>query len=105
MSNSSGPRIAEARIELTARRGFHVPLSCPNGHLMPRAVIESFIILQSLTGIGHLARCSAIANALSSISTRFVSKMGPRAEAGHVVCYTITSPLRGRLQSGHRPVS
>ena len=35
---------------------------------MPRAVIESFIILQSLTGIGHLARCSSIANALSSIS-------------------------------------
>ena len=35
---------------------------------MTKANIETFIIFQSLAGIGHLARCSAIAQALSSIS-------------------------------------
>src|SRR6266540_7300412 len=35
---------------------------------MTSANIETFIIFQSLTGVGHLARCSAIARALSSIS-------------------------------------
>jgi predicted glycosyltransferase len=36
--------------------------------MLPRANIESFIIFQYLTGSGHLTRCSAIAQALSSIS-------------------------------------
>ena len=35
---------------------------------MTRANIETFIIFQSLVGVGHLARCSTIAKALSSIS-------------------------------------
>ena len=39
-----------------------------NSHLMTRANIESFIITQSLVGIGHLARSSVIAEAFSSIS-------------------------------------
>ena len=33
-----------------------------------RANLETFIIFQSLAGIGHLARSSAIAKALSAIS-------------------------------------
>jgi predicted glycosyltransferase len=36
--------------------------------MMTRANIETFVIFQSLAGIGHLARCSAIAKALSAIS-------------------------------------
>ena len=35
---------------------------------MSRANIETFIIFQSLVGVGHLARCTAIAEALSSTS-------------------------------------
>ena len=36
--------------------------------MQPRANIETFIVFQYSTGIGHLARCSAIATAFSSIS-------------------------------------
>lgn len=39
-----------------------------SAHLMTKASIESFVIFQALTGIGHLARSSVLAEALSSIS-------------------------------------
>ena len=39
-----------------------------SGRMVTRASIETSIIFQSLTGVGHLTRCSAIAEALSSIS-------------------------------------
>src|SRR5262245_60370246 len=36
--------------------------------MITRANLQTFIIFQYSTGIGHLARCSAIAKAFSSIS-------------------------------------
>jgi predicted glycosyltransferase len=36
--------------------------------MMTRANIDTFIIFRSLIGLGHLSRCSAIAQAFSSIS-------------------------------------
>ena len=51
--------------------------------MMTRANIETFIIFQYSTGIGHLARCSAIAKALSSIS--------------HVTMFSGGKPIEGYL--------
>jgi predicted glycosyltransferase len=51
--------------------------------MMTRANIETFIIFQYSTGIGHLARCSAIAKALSSFS--------------HVTMFSGGKPIEGYL--------
>jgi predicted glycosyltransferase len=50
---------------------------------MTRVNIETFIIFQSLLGVGHLARCSTIAEALSSIS--------------HVTMFSGGKPIEGYL--------
>jgi predicted glycosyltransferase len=47
---------------------------------MTRTNIETFIIFQSLLGIGHLAQCSTIAKALSSISHVTLFSGGRRIE-------------------------
>src|SRR5262245_37509473 len=51
--------------------------------MMTRANIETFVIFQSLVGIGHLARSSAIAKAFSSFS--------------HVTMFSGGRPIEGYL--------
>lgn len=83
-------------------------LSCSRGgYLMTKAGVESFVIFQALTGIGHLARCSVLAEALSSISHVTMLSGGTPVE-GYVppagVDFIQLPAVRRAVKPGEAPV-